>query len=79
MSADEQAEVVIAAPGLPKKARRGFAAMNPEKHRKLASKGGRSVQRQGLGHQWNHREAQAAGFKAAANQRAKKAIAQSGG
>jgi general stress protein YciG len=42
---------------------RGFASMDPEKQRKIASKGGRAAHLQGKAHQWTREEAQAAGRK----------------
>jgi general stress protein YciG len=46
-----------------KKSRRGFASMNPDLRRELASKGGRSAHALGTAHKWNREEAQAAGRK----------------
>lgn len=45
------------------KAKRGFAAMSPERQREIASKGGREAHRQGVAHQWNKDEAIEAGRK----------------
>jgi general stress protein YciG len=47
----------------PKKLRRGFSAMNPEKQREIASKGGFAAQAKGNAHKWTKEEAQAAGRK----------------
>lgn len=44
-------------------ARRGFATMDPEKQRVIASKGGKSAHAKGRAHQWNREEAVAAGKK----------------
>lgn len=46
-----------------KKQRRGFAAMDPNKQREIASKGGKASHDQGTGHEWNTEEARAAGAK----------------
>lgn len=45
------------------KARRGFAAMSPERQRQIASQGGRAAHEQGVAHQWNSQEAREAGRK----------------
>lgn len=42
---------------------RGFASMDPEQQREIASQGGRASHEQGTGHEWNSREARAAGRK----------------
>lgn len=42
---------------------RGFAAMDPEKQRRIASEGGRAAHKQGVAHEWNTDEARAAGRK----------------
>lgn len=45
------------------KARRGFAAMNPERQRQIASLGGRAAHQQGVAHEWSREEAKEAGKK----------------
>ncbi len=45
------------------KARRGFAAMSPEKQREIASKGGRAAHTKGTAHEWTPESAAAAGRK----------------
>lgn len=45
------------------KARRGFAAMSPQKQREIASKGGRVAHEKGAAHQWTVAEAREAGRK----------------
>ena len=45
------------------KSRRGFAAMNEEKQRTIASKGGRAAHQKGTAHQFTSEEARAAGRK----------------
>ncbi len=45
------------------KSRRGFAAMNQEKQRTIASKGGRAAHEKGTAHQFTSEEARAAGRK----------------
>ena len=47
----------------PPKARRGFAAMSPQKQREIASKGGRVAHEKGAAHEWNVDEARLAGRK----------------
>jgi uncharacterized protein len=44
-----------------KKKRRGFAGMDPEVQREIASKGGRRAHELGTGHEWSPDEARAAG------------------
>jgi len=45
------------------KKKRGFAAMTPEQRRRIASLGGKAVQRSGKAHRYTHDEAVAAGRK----------------
>lgn len=57
----------------PKKARRGFSAMAPEKQRAIASKGGRASHAPGKGgHEWSSAEAKEAGRKGGLAARARK-------
>lgn len=42
---------------------RGFAAMDPERQRRIASEGGRAAHRQGVAHEWSKEEAREAGRK----------------
>lgn len=42
---------------------RGFAAMDREKQKKIASEGGRAAHRQGVAHEWSRDEAREAGRK----------------
>ncbi|MBA3733382.1 stress-induced protein [Patescibacteria group bacterium] len=42
---------------------RGFASMDPEKQRRIASKGGRAAHRKGVAHVWTKEEASKAGHK----------------
>lgn len=42
---------------------RGFASMNPEKRKAIASKGGLAAHRMGAAHEWNSDEAREAGRK----------------
>lgn len=42
---------------------RGFASMDEEKQRRIASKGGQAAHRQGSAHEWNSDEAREAGRK----------------
>jgi len=43
--------------------RRGFASMDPEKQREIASKGGRAAHAKGTAHEFTPEEARAAGRK----------------
>ena len=43
--------------------RKGFASMDPEKQRKIASKGGRAAHRKGTAHEFTQEEAREAGRK----------------
>ncbi|WP_375419303.1 KGG domain-containing protein [uncultured Hymenobacter sp.] len=45
------------------KSRRGFAAMDPETQRRIASEGGRASHESGRGHRFSTAEARAAGRK----------------
>lgn len=45
------------------KQRRGFAAMDPEKQRAIASKGGKASHAAGTGHEWDSESAREAGRK----------------
>ncbi|MBD0277388.1 MAG: general stress protein [Flavisolibacter sp.] len=49
--------------------RRGFAAMDPERQRRIASEGGRAAHKQGVAHEWSSEEARAAGRKGGQNSR----------
>ena len=42
---------------------RGFASMNPDKQREIASKGGKVAHEKGRAHQWSREEAREAGRK----------------
>lgn len=44
-------------------AHRGFAAMDREKQKRIASEGGRAAHRQGVAHEWSRDEAKEAGRK----------------
>ena len=46
-----------------KKVKRGFASMDKEKLRQIASLGGQAAHRQGTAHQWTSSEARKAGRK----------------
>lgn len=48
---------------------RGFASMDREKQRQIASKGGRAAHELGTAHEWNSNEARAAGRKGGASSR----------
>jgi uncharacterized protein len=42
---------------------RGFAAMDPERQKRIASEGGRAAHKQGVAHEWSKDEAREAGRK----------------
>lgn len=48
---------------------RGFASMDREKQREIASKGGRAAHMQGTAHEWDSSEAREAGRKGGAASR----------
>lgn len=48
---------------LKRTANRGFAAMDREKQKRIASEGGRAAHKQGVAHEWNRDEAREAGKK----------------
>lgn len=60
------------------RSRRGFAAMDPEKQKQIASQGGRAAHQQGVAHQWNSEEARAAGRKGGQNSRRRNQSPESG-
>ena len=45
------------------KTTRGFASMDREKQREIASKGGKAAHQKGTAHEWTREEARAAGRK----------------
>lgn len=45
------------------KSRRGFASMDPDRQREIASKGGRAAHAKGTAHEWTADEARTAGRK----------------
>ena len=49
------------AKGENKKSMRGFAAMDTEKQKEIARKGGRAAHEQGVAHEWSSQEAREAG------------------
>jgi len=50
-------------PTAPKKSLRGFAAMDPQRQREIASLGGRAAHQSGHAHEFTSEEARAAGKK----------------
>jgi uncharacterized protein len=46
-----------------RRSNRGFAAMDPDKQKEIASEGGRAAHRQGVAHEWSSDEAREAGRK----------------
>lgn len=49
--------------GEQRKSVRGFAAMDTEKQKEIARKGGRAAHEQGVAHEWSSQEAREAGKK----------------
>jgi general stress protein YciG len=45
------------------KSKRGFASMDPQRQREIASKGGRAAHAKGTAHEWSKDEARQAGHK----------------
>ena len=52
--------------------RRGFAAMDSEKQKQIASEGGKAAHRQGVAHRWTSIEASEAGRKGGQNSRSRR-------
>jgi general stress protein YciG len=52
------------------KRRRGFASMDPQRQREIASMGGRTAHQKGTAHQFTSEEAKEAGRKGAASKKA---------
>lgn len=50
-------------PSAPKRSLRGFAAMDPQRQREIASLGGRAAHQSGHAHEFTSEEARAAGRK----------------
>ncbi len=50
-------------------ARRGFAAMDRDKQKQIASQGGKAAHQQGVAHRWTPEEASEAGRKGGQNSR----------
>lgn len=57
---------------------RGFASMDRNKQREIASKGGRAAHEKGAAHEWTSEEARAAGRKGGAASRRRKQQAAGG-
>jgi uncharacterized protein len=53
--------------GQSRKSSRGFASMDKERQRKIASEGGRAAHKQGVAHEWSSAEAREAGRKGGQN------------
>jgi uncharacterized protein len=53
--------------GQSRTSRRGFASMDPQRQREIASAGGRAAHRQGVAHEWSSEEARQAGRKGGQN------------
>jgi general stress protein YciG len=54
-----------------KVSKRGFAGMDPEKQRSIASSGGKAAHLQGVAHRWTSAEASEAGRKGGQNSRSR--------
>ena len=54
------------------KQRRGFAAMDPEKRKRIASEGGKAAHQSGRAHEWSSQEAREAGRKGGKSTHAKR-------
>jgi len=54
------------------KSNRGFASMDQNKQREIASKGGRAAHQKGTAHEWTSDEARAAGRKGGQASRGKR-------
>ena len=52
-----------------RRSNRGFASMDPQRQREIASEGGRAAHRQGVAHEWSSEEAREAGRKGGQNSR----------
>jgi uncharacterized protein len=52
--------------GIVAKRRRGFAVMEPDRQREIASKGGKAAHEKGTAHRWSEQEAKEAGRKGGA-------------
>ena len=50
-------------PSTPRRSLRGFAAMDPQRQREIASLGGRAAHQSGHAHEFNSEEARVAGRK----------------
>jgi uncharacterized protein len=61
------------------KSRRGFAAMDPERQRQIASEGGRAAHKQGVAHEWSTEEARQAGRKGGQNSKGSRSGSDVGG
>jgi len=48
---------------------RGFASMDPQRQKEIASAGGRAAHKQGVAHEWSSDEAREAGRKGGQNSR----------
>jgi general stress protein YciG len=64
-SANERKE---SSSGTPRRSLRGFAAMDPQRQREIASLGGRAAHQSGHAHEFTSEEARAAGRKRHARQ-----------
>jgi hypothetical protein len=52
-----------------RRSNRGFASMDPQRQREIASEGGRAAHKQGVAHEWSSEEAREAGRKGGQNSR----------
>ena len=63
MENDQSTQPSIAEVGTPRRSPRGFAAMDPQRQRQIASLGGRAAHQSGHAHEFTTEEARAAGRK----------------
>jgi len=64
--AQESSVVLPIEGGIVAKRRRGFAVMDPNRQREIASKGGKAAHEKGTAHRWSEQEAKEAGRKGGA-------------
>ncbi len=72
--AEEESNMAQEIKGERKGRGRGFASMDREKQREIASKGGRAAHTLGTAHEWTSDEARAAGRKGGATSRTHSAV-----
>ena len=63
MPSQETSAEIKDTPSTPRRSPRGFAAMDPQRQREIASLGGRAAHQSGHAHEFNSEEARIAGRK----------------